>query len=542
MNIFQIIKFYENIVGKRFYLILIGAVTVGITEVVGIASLTPLIEMLRLSENKVRLWSYNINWDNYIIIVMFIFVIKTLITYYYYNNVASTRALYYELVKNKILKLTLRKDYSTSRENDNGKIVNVFTEQAVNSMLGLSNLALLFLNLNFFILFVIYLAYISIDILIFLIILGCVIGFIFKKINIIMKKESLLISNKNKEISNDFLDILNSIKYIKSTNKIEFPEILLKKEINYNSVKERKVYEYHGLIQTIKDPIILITLSFVCFYALNTNVEPEKLLIILFILYKIVTSLISLQSSFQKSYSLVGCLKEINEIISIKNDKKEIFQTDTSSIKKIELKNVSYQIKNKKILKNINITIFKNDKLALFGPSGCGKSTLINILLGLLKQSSGEIFIDGIFVNEKEQNNLRQKIGFVTQEQCLFSKTLKENILFGNSYDDRKFWEIIKICDLYKKIDSLELKENTILINNGSNFSGGEKQKIFLARELYADREILILDEPTSAMDNMSETKILKVLNDLEKTIILISHNMSALNICNKKIELKIND
>tara|TARA_B100000989_G_C19532628_1_gene470960 strand:- start:6458 stop:8191 length:1734 start_codon:yes stop_codon:yes gene_type:complete len=202
----------------------------------------------------------------------------------------------------------------------------------------------------------------------------------------------------------------------------------------------------------------------------------------------------------------------------------------------------SYPNSKKSSLKNLNFVIKKSSKTGIKGPTGSGKSTLIALLLGLLKPNRGEIRVD----NKDIHNNLRgwQKgIGYVPQTIHLLDDTLKKNICFGISddkIDNLKLEKVIQISGIDEFINNQPYKLNTIIGHNGARISGGQLQRIGIARALYLDPKILILDEPTSSLDEITEENIIKrILSLKELTVILISHNPKIIEKCDSVLVLK---
>ncbi|WP_459820040.1 ABC transporter ATP-binding protein [Campylobacter concisus] len=207
---------------------------------------------------------------------------------------------------------------------------------------------------------------------------------------------------------------------------------------------------------------------------------------------------------------------------------------------KIELINVSFEYnKNKKVLKNINITINKGDKVAFVGESGSGKSTLVDLIIGLYKPLSGEIIIDGKKLTSDNIKSYRSKVGYIPQSIYLFDGTVGENVAFGYEYDKERIIEVLKKANIY---DFLSSKEgiDTLVGDGGIQLSGGQKQRIGIARALYSDPEILVLDEATSALDNETEAKIMDEIYEIsqDKTLLIIAHRLSTIERCDRKIML----
>lgn len=204
---------------------------------------------------------------------------------------------------------------------------------------------------------------------------------------------------------------------------------------------------------------------------------------------------------------------------------------DYIDIRNIVLKKADEKGYMKEILKEITLTIEKQDVFAILGPSGSGKSSLLRLLNRLEDGLSGEIYIEGKEIKDWNVKELREKVGFIFQESALFEGTVMDNILYGlrlrsfpKSKEKEKAEEILHKVGL-----ELEFLERDI-----SSLSGGQKQRVNIGRTLALDPDILLMDEPTSALDPVSTRKIEKFIQVLNtqygKTIVLVSHNLEQIN------------
>jgi ABC-type multidrug transport system fused ATPase/permease subunit len=229
--------------------------------------------------------------------------------------------------------------------------------------------------------------------------------------------------------------------------------------------------------------------------------------------------------------------------VDINNNKLSVnngFNSDFTFNKFIVLKNVNfnYQLSNESQLKNINLNIKKYNSVSIRGLSGSGKTTLLNLICGLLNPTSGEILVDNQSLNLFKRK-YQKTIGYVSQKTYLSDESIIKNVIFGKDekdYDYKLFEEAIKKANLSTLINQLKNGKDAIIGEMGSRLSGGQQQRIGIARALYKKPQILILDEPTTALDENSEDEIIQTIKNLKNyiTIIIVSHNKKLLEICDQ--------
>lgn len=209
----------------------------------------------------------------------------------------------------------------------------------------------------------------------------------------------------------------------------------------------------------------------------------------------------------------------------------------------LEFVNVSFKYPNEKsyVLKNISMKIENGKKIAVVGVNGAGKTTLVKLICRFYKATKGKILLNGIDINKYDYSEYVKKIGAIFQDFQLLAFTIKENITFDN-INDIRLENVIEKVDMDEKIKKYKKKYNTYIFkyfdDDGIEFSHGEEQKIAIARALYKNSTLLIMDEPTSAIDSISESELYQKFNNLTKNIttIFISHRLSSCKFCDEII------
>ena len=258
--------------------------------------------------------------------------------------------------------------------------------------------------------------------------------------------------------------------------------------------------------------------------------------------YQIIRHLGTFDYSMSAIDKIIQDYKFLDANKNLDNDSLENFDFEFNEL---EFKTVSFSYNNSSLLSEIEMSIKKNDLIAIIGESGSGKTTLINLLLGLLEPNNGEILI-----NQKKQNKMilqfQKKVAYLPQEIFLINDSIEKNITLSEDQsliDYQKLTHSAKQAKIYDFIDKLPNKFETNIGEKGINISGGQRQRLAIARAFYFNRDILIFDEPTSSLDNETEKEIIEYLKQLRgnKTIIIISHSTELLTFCDKILHIKNN-
>lgn len=223
--------------------------------------------------------------------------------------------------------------------------------------------------------------------------------------------------------------------------------------------------------------------------------------------------------------------RRFEEFIAAPEDKNlESGEAITELQGNIEFREVSFTYGNVQILNNLSFSLTRGTSVAIVGLSGGGKSTLIKLIVGLLKKGEGELLLDGKDIDEIRLNSYYDHISYLSQDTPIFDATIRDNIVFDeDTLSDEELYEILEKVHLQEKVSHLPDRLDTLVGEKGLKLSGGERQRLAFARIIAQKRNILILDEPVSALDNITEQSLMEtILNEFkDKTIIIVAHRLN---------------
>ena len=355
--------------------------------------------------------------------------------------------------------------------------------------------------------------------------------------NLILKKlyklkESILLNQKflNRHFVRGFMELV-----VFRTNKKFDTEIKVTKKGIKNIVDSKtKIKLVHEIFFTVFFLIVNILKIVVLGYAvMNSNLSVGAVVTVISLLGKAYEPIAIFNVEYVDYKLNKVTVNKYIELLDIKDDET---LNNGLKIKKIEgdieFKNVTYSYnENKNIINDLSFKINKNSSVALVGESGSGKSTIIKLILGLIKYNKGNILIDNNELSKLNLNYFYDNITYVSQEAPIFDGTLRENLIFDKKINDDEIIKILNLVYLNKFYEKLENGLDTELGEKGARMSGGERQRVALARLFFDDSKIVILDEATSAIDNITEKHVMEnIVKQLDnKTLIIIAHRLETI-------------
>ena len=497
----------------------------------------------------------NISGDQFILLILFsiliIFIIKNTIIVLFTKWQQNFLNIFDVYLSDKLFSYYINQPFERYIKNNSSVYVRNLTVEMSNYKGALQQLITLITEgiiLSFISLFLLYINPIA-TLLIFLILCLFSSFYFFGPINNFLKKwskERLFFSEKYTKYLIQGLSSVKEIRVYQSEQEARDQHYSSKKNVN-DLTRHRVVL--NAIPKNLFEIIIIFLLSsYIAYFIIN-----EKSLIgiipliavylaaaykILPSIVKILNSLNSLKFLHASTNHIYNELENAEKIYNKKKDEKKI-----EDFKELEFKNVTFKYggTKKNILQNISFKIKKGEIIGIKGESGSGKSTLINLMLGLLKPGSGNVYI-----NKKNLEKLNQSwlkiISYVPQNIYVTDSNIFKNVGFGKKLfeiNKLKVISILKKLRIYKDIKLKGLYRN--LGERGSFFSGGQSQRIVFARALYKDPNVIFFDEATTGLDKKNEENVFKLLLKLKdkKTLIISSHSEELLNICNRVFEVK---
>lgn len=488
-------------------------------------------------ENNITYYIFGI----FIIIILVNTFIKLYITYYSQNFIKNTASS----IAHKALSSLFSKNYEQIISKNSNEIVSALVikiDEAINFLIHLlqivtSSFISIAIIISLFIVDFIVTFYL---ISIFSIIYGLILFFLRKKTN----KISLILSENfdtRLKVVQDNITYLRQI--LLTNNKNFYLNNFVKKDKNIRK-SNLQMYLYSQFPRIAIETIGIITFSIITFVLLSFMKYDQTYIITILaiVIYAFQKLLIAFNQVYVSSINISALKQSTWDIISVieKNRNSNYQETQNLEFKNLKIKNVSFKYESQEslIFENLNIDIDKGDKIGIVGESGSGKSTFLDIFCGLLNVSQGEILINNIPLH-KVKNEWQNLISYGSQNLFTTEESILENIAIGSDktkVDKKLLFTSCERSESISFINALKEKFDTKLGTGGVRLSGGQAQRIGLARIFYNNSSVMLFDESTNSLDNETEKRVIDNIKNYydDRTILIVSHNKNILDFCNK--------
>lgn len=550
-------KKYKNqlIIYSFFSLFVALLETIGVGVIPGVLAIlldaNIVLEKLKFNEDLYNSVFNFLNSDQiliYLAVIVFIFFFLKILINLIYIVFEST--LFNDIkinLSSKMFKIYLKKNYIFHSSNNPIILGRNISSEVNISVSYLKSLLLLLKEIIQVLLIGLLLLFASFKISITIFFILLIFGFIyFKLISKPLKQKVKVAYFERGEKSKIINQILNAIIEIKLYQKANF---FIKKftESITREFKSLVFYEIYSKVpRQIIELLIIALICFVIYFSSNIGVNIQAVIsVVLLYFFAALRVYPSINNIIMHKLGLVQSEISIKEICNDIRNADELSEAIDYNYEKYEFKNlvkvrnISFKYPNREItLDNINFDIKKNEIIGVVGKTGSGKSTLVKIIMGLIEPTSGEILIDENHLKDIKPK-WQKNFSYIPQNFYILDDTILENILFGEDrdrIDNNLLSEALKFSSLDKFVDDLPEKLNTIVGPNGTKLSGGQSQRLVIARAIYQNTNILVFDEATNSLDEKTESEIINKIYGLKgsKTIIIITHNQKILDKCNK--------
>lgn len=410
----------------------------------------------------------------------------------------------------------------------------IMSDVAIQTVLDLGTMLIIFiyiLNINIF--YAIFLLFFSVFIIVF--------SFLIKDRMLMLKNKELSADNNLQILQYDIFRSIFDVKVLALTNeKHKLWEQNYEKYLDSHKKSQLFLSNYHNLLSFITLYVpIFIPLIGILLSELNRTNEISSIISLQSMGGIYINGLISISQLSDNITTMKSYISRIQDILLQEDEEHrdgEINFKGNITIKKLSFK---YPGARENTLDDISFSISEGESVAIVGESGSGKSTLFYVLLGVYDNYQGIIEYEGMDLKCLNKDKLRKQIGVVPQNPLLFSGSIKENLTSDKYLDDKIIYDVLKKVSMFEFVNSLPMKLNTIISENGFNLSGGQKQRLALARAIISHKNVLILDEATSSLDNITEHSIIRYLEQDSKTKIVIAHRLNTIRNSDKIIVLK---
>ena len=558
----KIINLFDYNLKLKFLILIFFMVIASFLELIGLGFVIVILNsflgldnsFLEIINNYTKyFFKISFNFEQIIFFILILFTFKLIILVFVSWIQSDFLSRFREKITNKLYHNFLNRHVKNLLKKNSAEYIRNFTEEIQASAVFINSAMRIILDSILILTFLVFLMYFNPVITAIVYLFFSLLGIIYY--NLVKNKLSkwAVLSLENKKNKIQFIaESFSAIKSIKILSREKFFLNKFKKQIQSISRIQFKVGFLGDLPRNFFEYILFVSILSLFFYLNQNEFSNENIIQLLsiytlsaFRLVPIMNRFLGHMQQFKHSYP------SISKLI-IENEQKIMFKRNQASKINfnrniiLNVKKFSFNDSKNLLLKNVNINITKNSQIGIIGDSGSGKSTIIDILCGFQQNKYSKLKVDGKEIFKAANlESWQNSLGYVPQNIVILNQSLRDNILFGadkNIFSDDILKKLLKKVNLEKFILKSKDGLSQILRQDGQNISGGEKQRIGIARALINDPELIILDEATSGLDFETENNILKTIKKFRKASIVVSHRLNALKNCDKIYLIKNNE
>jgi len=376
---------------------------------------------------------------------------------------------------------------------------------------------------------------------------GALTNLFYKKIYSTTRKLSRDLTDQNHAFQGLIIQLVTFFKYMKATGVLPDFVDRLKSRIQQIENHAKRMGTLSVALTSLREPVVIGVVVSVILFQVNVMQQPLALIMLsLLFFYRSLSFLMNIQNNWNIYLGVSGSLENMVAFSSELEAAEDTQGTAVINVfhDKIAVRGVDFFYGDTQILKGITLDINKRETVALVGESGSGKTTLLNLLAGLMLPDSGEILVDGMSMRNADRRSFQRRIGYITQDPVIFNDTVFNNVTLWaepSKSNKERFESVLRQAAIADFIHGLPDKDETLLGNNGIMISGGQRQRLSIARELFKDVDFLFFDEATSALDSETERAIQENLENLKGrfTMVMIAHRLSTVKSADQIVLLK---
>ncbi len=546
----MILKLWENYYrylkasGKYSYLAIIFGIIGAILETISIylmANIITKIENQSILSGIINVSNFNLRQEVYLSLFLFVALMSAIFYYLSNKNIVKAKCFIERFVRDEITDMTINIKWEYYLKLSQGDISKSIISEGQNISEGY----MYFLqSLNYFIIALIYFftcLFLVPDTFIILIIYGFLVLRIYIYYSNKSAKYGSKLSDITSSIGNWSSSIFNNLKYIRTISKDklakkESKKIFLRFSNSYFNAMEAS-YKSKLVTEILSVIFIFLSITYIILY----NSAASNLILSLSLFIRMAPKVYNAQTRLLDAIALISWPKLHLKKLSWAKKYREDLRNNKSDLNfkgNIIFDSVCFNYPDSvPLLENLNLRINQNESVGIIGKSGSGKSTLLDLLSGIIRPKKGNIYISGKNLNDLNINKWRENFGIVMQDNFFKNDTLISNIcLTENSINE----DLVKNClikaNAWKFVENLPNRLYENIYDQGMRFSGGERKKLALARALYTNPKLLILDEPSTGLDEKSEKEFIDIIKTLigKMIIVIISHKKEVVQICDK--------